>query len=399
MFGLVTSKPIGGAARAIVGCPIGNVFNFVGHGFFDNYARWNPQVVELHRLSEGPVCTGATARQVTVEHGTRAESTFEIATFGPPTLLAIKGISEPFKSVYQFDGQTTASTQLSFSFELEERDLFMRPFEALIRATLQEGAQRTVENIKQLLENQHASASSQERLAQFIYVASLDLQEPLRKIEAFSDLLENALISSNKKDIAYARQAMRSCTLSARKLVDDLLTYSATVLGEQNLQVLDLGEETEAALVDLSESIHKTDAQINVSIASTKFLADKPQFACLLQNIVSNAIKYRKPGQAPKIDIYAVAISEKAIRLTIIDSGVGFEEEFARMIFEPLRKLPNKTEYPGTGIELAICKSIADRHGWGISVKSQPGEGAAFSFTIPTLNKDELRAREEHTIA
>ncbi len=342
---------------------------------------------------------GATARQVTVERGIRAESTFEIASFGPPKLLGIKGISEPFKSVYQFEEQTAASTQLAFSFEIEERDLFIRPFEALIRATLQEGAQRTVENIKQLLENQYASASSQERLAQFIYVASLDLQEPLRKIEAFSDLLENAMVSSNKKDMAYARQAMRNCTLSARKLVDDLLTYSATILGEQNLRVLDLGDEIEAALAELSELIHETNAEINVSIPSMRFLADGPQFACLMQNIVSNAIKYHKPGQAPRIDMDAVAISEKAIRLTIIDYGVGFKEEFAQTIFEPLRKLPNTVEYPGTGIELAICKSIADRHGWGISVKSQPGEGAAFSFTIPMLDQDELLTREKRTIA
>jgi light-regulated signal transduction histidine kinase (bacteriophytochrome) len=392
MFGLVTAKPIGGTARAVVGCPIGSVFNFVGHGFFDNYTRWSPQVVELQRLTDGPVGEGATARQVTVERGIRAESTFEITTFGPPKLLGIKGVSEPFKSFYAFEEQTAASTQLAFSFELEERDLFMRPFEALIRGTLQEGAQRTVENIKQLIESQHASASSPERLAQFIYVASLDLQEPLRKIESFSDLLENAIVSSNKRDIAYARQAMRSCALSARKLVDDLLTYSATILGEQDLRVLDLGEEIETALADLSESIIETNAEINLSIPSTKFVADGSQFACLMQNIISNAIKYHKPGQAPKIDIAAVAMGERSVRLTIVDYGVGFKEAFAQTIFEPLKKLHNTAEYPGTGIELAICKSIADRHGWAISVKSQPGEGALFSFTIPTLDRNHLPA-------
>ena len=121
----------------------------------------------------------------------------------------------------------------------------MRPFENLVRMALQEGAQLTIANLKQLVEIQHASASSPERLAQFVYVASLDLQEPLRKIEAFSDLLENAIASSNKMDIAYARQAMRSCAQSARKLVDDLLTYSSTILGEQLLQILDLREEIE----------------------------------------------------------------------------------------------------------------------------------------------------------
>jgi signal transduction histidine kinase len=394
MLGLGAAKPISGVARAQVCCPIGSVFDFVGHGFFQNYTRWSPQVIELEPLSGGPVRAGATARQVTLDRGVRTESTFEITTFGPPKLLGLKGLSEPFKSFYEFEEQTDASTQLTFSFVLEERDVFMRPFDRLIRMTLQEGAQRTVENLKQLLESHYASAASPERLAQFVYVASLDLQEPLRKIEAFSDLLENAIASSNKAEVAYARQAMRSCALSARKLVDDLLIYSSTMLGEQQLQILNLREELEATLASLSESIIETKAEINIRIPPTSFMADQSQFACLIQNIVSNAIKYRKPGQAAKIDITAVAIADKTIRLAIVDQGVGFREEFAQTIFEPFKQLHNKAEYPGTGIELAICKSIADRHGWGISVKSQPGEGASFFFTIPTLAENNAQACE-----
>jgi len=398
MFGLATAKPISATARALVGCPLGSAFSFVGHGFFQNYTRWSPQVVELQPLSEGPIRPGVMARQVTLDRGIRTESTFEIAQFGPPHLLEIKGVSEPFRSFYEFREAAAGSTEIGFNFEVEEHDLFLRPFEALFRSTLQEGARRTVENIKQLLENQHASASSSERLAQFVYVASLDLQEPLRKIEAFSELLDNAIVSSNKKDMAYARMAMRSCAQSARKLVEDLLTYSSTILGEQQLEVLDLREEIEAALRDLSDSIVETNAQVNVSIAPARFMADRLQLACLLQNIVSNAIKYSKPGQAPRIDIAVAPIGERAISLTISDCGVGFKEEFAQTIFEPFKKFDNKTEYAGTGIELAICKSIADRHGWGISVKARPGEGAAFSLSIPTLDR-KIGAAAEATLA
>ncbi len=388
MRGLGGDKAILGSAQAVVRCPIGSVFDFVGHGFFQNYPKWSPQVIELEPLLDEPVCAGVKARQITLDRGIRAESTFEITTFNPPRLLGLKGLSEPFKSFYEFEEKTGVTTQLGFRFELEKRDLFMRPFESLIRASLQEGAQRTVENLKQLLENQYASASNPEQLAQFVYVASLDLQEPLRKIEGLSDLLENAIASSNKKDIAYARDAMRSCALSARKLVDDLLTYSTTILGEQQLEALELQEEIEATLADLSDLIIETNASINVSIPSTIFMADRSQFACLIQNIVSNAIKYRKPGQPPKIDITAAAVAQKIVSVTIVDYGVGFNEEFARTIFEPFKRLSNATEYPGTGIELAICKSIADRHGWGILVKSQPGEGASFSFMIPTLSEN-----------
>lgn len=387
MFDL-TVKPISGAARASVGCPIGGVFNFVGHGFFENYSKWCPQVVELEPLSGGPVRAGLTARQVTLDRGIRAESIFEITAFGPPKILGIKGVSEPFKSSYEFKAQSAAATEVAFTFELEKRrHLFMRPFDRLIRATLQEGARRTVENIKQLIEIQHASASSPERLAQFVYVASLDLQEPLRKMEAFSELLENAMESRNRKDMAYAKQAMRSCASSARKLVDDLLTYSSTILSERQLAALDLREEIESALADLSDLLAEKKAEIRASIPSIKFMADREQFSCLIQNIVSNAVKYHKPNQAPRIDIAVAAACERSIELTIVDYGVGFDQEFAQRIFEPFKKPHNRVEYPGTGIELAICKSIADRHGWGISVRSQPGEGAAFSFMIQRLDE------------
>jgi len=394
MLGLATAKPISATARALIRCPIGSVFDFVGHGFFQNYTQWCPQVIEFEPLSDGPVRAGVTARQITLDRGILSESTFEITAFGPPKLLGLKGLSETFKSIYEFEEETAASTQMVFSFELEERELFMRPFENLIRTALQEGVQRTVENLKQLLENQYASASSRDRLAQFVYVASLDLQEPLRKIEAFSDLLENAIASSNKADIAYARHAMRSCALSARKLIDDLLTYSSTILGGQELEILDLREEIESTLDDLAESIIETKAEINVKVAATNIMADRSQFACLMQNILSNAIKYRKPGQAPKIDITAAAVDEKTIHLAIADYGVGFKEEFAQTIFEPFKRLHNKAEYRGTGIELAICKSLADRLGWGISVKSQPGEGTSFSFMILALSENDAQTRK-----
>ncbi len=385
MFRFGTARAISARARAVVECPLGSSFNFVGHGFFQNYTRWSPQVVELEPLSAGPVREGVKARQVTLDHGVRTESTFEIAQFGPPRVLGVKGISEPFRTLYEFEEAATGATQIAFSFEVEEKDPFMLAFGALFRASLQAGAQRTVENIKQLLESRHASAASPERLAQFVFVASLDLQEPLRKIEAFSELLDNAIASSNKKDMDYARNAMRGCAQSARKLVDDLLIYSSAILGEQRMEALDLREEIDTILGELSAQIAETKAQVNVSAPPVRVLADRSQLACLLQNIISNAIKYRKPGEAPRIDIVAVVAREGTLSLTITDYGVGFKDDFAQTIFEPFKKFDDKIEYAGTGIELAICKAIADRHGWGISVKARPDEGAAFSFSIPLL--------------
>ena len=120
MRGLGMDKPILGSAQAVVRCPIGSVFDFVGHGFFQNYRKWSPQVVELEPLLDKPVCTGATARQITLDRGIRVESTFEITTFNPPSLLGLKGLSEPFKSFYEFEEKTGVTTQLGFRFRTGE---------------------------------------------------------------------------------------------------------------------------------------------------------------------------------------------------------------------------------------------------------------------------------------
>ena len=98
---------------------------------------------------------------------------------------------------------------------------------------------------------------------------------------------------------------------------------------------------------------------------------------------MSNAIKYHKPGAAPAIGIRATPLDRARTTLTIADDGIGFDETFARQIFEPFKRLHDMAEYSGAGIGLAICKAIADRYGWTISVRSRPGDGATFTVTLP----------------
>ncbi len=109
--------------------------------------------------------------------------------------------------------------------------------------------------------------------------------------------------------------------------------------------------------------------------------ADRAQLGRLI--ITSNAIKYHTPGVAPAIEIRASPISRTLARLTIADDGVGFDEKFAKEIFEPFKRLHDSAQYPGTGIGLAICKAIADRYGWTLGVNSRPGEGSVFFVTLP----------------
>ena len=222
-----------------------------------------------------------------------------------------------------------------------------------------------------------------ERLTQFAYVASHDLQEPLRKIAVYAGLLEEAISKANPHDVARATSVITASAVRARRMVENLLTFSRVTGSETHAQPLDLRTEVDAALSDLSAAIEESGARIHVDMPPIVVPADRAQLGRLIQNIISNAIKYHKPGVAPAIEIRASPISRTQARLTIADDGVDFDEKFAKEIFEPFKRLHDSAQYPGTGIGLAICKAIADRYGWTLGVNSRPGEGSVFFVTLP----------------
>lgn len=221
-----------------------------------------------------------------------------------------------------------------------------------------------------------------ERLARFAFVASQDLQEPLRKIAAFGDVMEKAIARGDCAEIRHANEVMRRSALHARALVHDLLAFSRMINDELDPGLLDLPQAIQVALAELSQQIVETQARVNIRLPSVCIEADPTQFQLLVSNIVSNAIKYRKPGQPATIDISGFC-DEAAVCLAIADDGIGFEEQYAHKIFRPLERLHSKVDYPGSGIGLAICKAIADRHGWQISVEAKPGVGATFFIVLP----------------
>jgi len=160
MFSLGAKEPVIAKASVLVECSPCDIFKYLGDGFFENYPKWSPEVVELESLTAGPVKLGTLAKQVRIDQGRRTESKFKIDVYEPGKRLSFAGVSDPFRCVYELRN-LDKSTELTFTFELSEIQMFMRPFEKLIRVVIQEGAERTVRNLKRLIEsNKHAAKSS-----------------------------------------------------------------------------------------------------------------------------------------------------------------------------------------------------------------------------------------------
>ncbi|WP_400765720.1 ATP-binding protein [Methylosinus sporium] len=235
---------------------------------------------------------------------------------------------------------------------------------------------------RQLVERAEELQLANERLARFAYIASHDLQEPLRKIATFADIVTASIAKGDLVEAAHAGEVARASALRARQLVDGLLAFSRQVSTPPRLETLDIRREIEAVVSDFSELIRQTQAQIAVAVPPGVLIeADKPQFERCLSSLLSNAIKYRKPGHTPNIRFFLRR--EPELALSVADDGIGFEPKYAEAIFEPLRRLHSFTQYPGAGVGLALCKSTCERHGWRIEADSQLGAGATFTMTIP----------------
>lgn len=156
LFG--SGKPVIGKASTIIRQPVGEVFRFIGEDFFTNYPRWSPEVVELRRMSAEPLQVGSLMKQVRVDHGHKSESTFKVTDYALNRRLAFNGESNKYRCIYDFaqpEGIPDA-TRVEFTFEFPVLEGFLRPFEKLVRIAVQEGADRTVRNLKGLIERDAA---------------------------------------------------------------------------------------------------------------------------------------------------------------------------------------------------------------------------------------------------
>jgi signal transduction histidine kinase len=246
---------------------------------------------------------------------------------------------------------------------------------------------------------------SNAELDQFASIASHDLQEPLRKVRTFTERIsETEADRLTERGLDYLQRANASAERMQR-LIEDLLKFSRVATQGRAFKQVDLGRVTAEVLEDLEESVRRTGAVVEVGALPT-ISADPPQMRQLMQNLISNALKFTRDGVTPEIDISAT-VDDGEVTLVVRDNGIGFDTQYSRRIFRVFERLHGRGSYPGTGIGLALCRKIAERHGGTVIAQGVPDRGSTFTVTmqaqrteavsdvLPTIEVDTHVEREE----
>jgi PAS domain S-box-containing protein len=245
---------------------------------------------------------------------------------------------------------------------------------------------RDVSGRKQVEEQLRAAATdlarSNAELEQFAYVASHDLQEPLRMVASYTQLLARRYQGKLDED---ADEFIRFAVDGAQRmqeLINDLLTYSRIGTRPLQLAATNAGKVLDQVVTDLAAAIEDSGATVSHDDLPT-VLADPIQLHQLLQNLIANAIKFHRPGEKPHVHVSKTSGDGEWI-FAVRDNGIGIESQYLERIFVLFQRLHTRADYPGTGIGLAICKKIVERHGGRMRVDSELGRGTTFEFTLPS---------------
>ncbi len=223
--------------------------------------------------------------------------------------------------------------------------------------------------------------SRNRELEQFAYVASHDLQEPLRKVSSFVQLFARRYADKvDETGQSYLNFAVDGAH-RMQLLIDDLLHYSRVSRGRGEPTPVDLERICKAVLLDFSTALEETGGRVECGPLPV-VLGEPTQMRALLQNLIGNAIKYHQPGRPPHIQLSSETDASGVVTVHVTDNGIGIEQRFFERIFVIFQRLHNRNEYPGSGIGLAICKRIIENHGGHLWLESVPGQGSTFHFTM-----------------
>jgi PAS domain S-box-containing protein len=274
-----------------------------------------------------------------------------------------------------FNGQ--AKHVIGLNYDITDRKLA----EEALRKAHDELENRVQERTAELSATIAQLERLNQELQEFTFIASHDLQEPLRKIEIFGDMVQKrsaSLLDPTSQD--QLARLLRS-TARMRQLLRDLLVFSRVATKTEPFKPVDLEKTVREAIEILELRVKETGAEIRID-PIPGFEADESQIRQLFQNLIANAMKYRGRN-APRIKISGREIDQKTCEILVADNGMGFDMRYAKDIFKPFERLHGRSAYEGTGMGLAICRKIVERHGGTIHAESEPGKGTTFVIRLP----------------
>ena len=285
--------------------------------------------------------------------------------------------------------QELATKTAALTVEIVER----KQAEAALRQLNNTLEQRVLERTAALEKRTEDLLRSNKELEKFAYVASHDLQEPLRKVQAFGDRLQGKYADVLDERGRNYLERMRGASARMQTLINDLLTFSRVTTKAQPFVPLDLSQVAQDVLSDLEVQIERVGGQVEVDPLPS-IEADPFQIRQLLQNLVSNALKFHRDDEPPFVKIQANhlpphpngsngASPKELCQIIVADNGIGFDLKYHDRIFQVFQRLHGRTAYEGTGVGLAICRKIVERHQGNIMAESEPGQGAKFIITLP----------------
>jgi signal transduction histidine kinase len=287
---------------------------------------------------------------------------------------------ELYKKTHQLIAQEQKLMAINKSLEIEIKDRIS-------------SETKVKELNKQLLENISQLESTNKELDRFAYMASHDLQEPLRKIRIFSERISETYGNIIGEEGKLFIDKMQSACIRMQNLIDDILAFSKISVEKDSLQHASLSKLAEEVIIDMEQRIKEKNARITVG-KLPELLVNPELMKSLFQNLISNSLKYARKDEAPVIAISAKldeplmsgensAGVKKYWRIFVQDNGIGFEQQYADQVFTMFKRLHAGPEYKGTGIGLAICKKIVEEHNGHISAKSNVNEGTTFTISLP----------------